>query len=187
MNAAAVGVIICSLALASCAPPLGESDAEIRARRHMKLAETFEAADELREAAFEYTIVGELYPGTNVHPAAVRKAAILYADPSTPVHSDSAALFWFGVYSTLPISSAEKETAQTCMLLLQRVHALRLEADNYAAVNDTLRSTVAGNIGEMSSRAKRIQELEAELKQANDELQKLREVDVEIGKKKVRK
>ena len=77
-----------------------------------------------------------------------------------------------------------------CVNLLKQVRDLRGTLADRNAVNDSLAALSKRQAGELltlSTRSKQIQSLEAELKKANEELQKLREVDVRISKGREKK
>ena len=162
-------------------------DSETLAGYHMQRADSLEAANLLGEAAFEYKLVAELYPTTSHFPGAVRNTALLYSNPANPALDDSISLAWFEKYLTLPISREERTKAEIYVTMLSRITSLRNELNRKIVVIDSLQNSSRKQLGDLASRNRRIQDLEAELKQATVELQKLREVDVRINRRKAGK
>lgn len=161
-----------------------EREAEERAEYHMQQADSLAARDLLKEATHEYKLVAELYAGTSHYPAAVRNVALLYSNPANPVVEDSVALRWFQTYLTLPISREEKVKAEVYVTMLKRITALQKETNRRMPSTDSLQTIIRRQSAELSSRSKRVQELETELTQTKMELQRLREVDVRINRRK---
>ncbi len=173
------------LLLASCRPGSTiENVAEARAEYHMRLADSLESVQMLKEAALEYKLVAELYPTTSYYPAAVRNTALLYSNPANPAVDDSLSLQWFQTYLTLPISRDERVKAEIYVTMLKRINDLRRELNRRAAAVDSLQAIARRQSGDLAARAKRVQELEAELKKTTVELERLREVDVRINRRK---
>ncbi len=173
------------LALASCRPGSTiENIAEARAEYHMQLADSLESAFMLKEAALEYKLVAELYPNTSYYPAAVRNTALLYSNPANPGVDDSLSLHWFQTYLTLPISRDERVKAEIYVTMLKRINDLRKELNRRTAAIDSLQTFTRRQAGDLAARTKRVQELEAELKKTTLELERLREVDVRINRRK---
>ncbi len=117
---------------------------ELEAARHLNIADSLLIKSLLRKATTEYLFVAKQYSTTKYYPESVRKTAILYSNPQNPVADDSTSLYWYHVYLILPISQQEKENANSCIMLLERIKSLR------------------------------------------EELQKLREVDVQMNKKEIK-
>ncbi len=173
------------LVLGGCKTVTVESDSEARARQHMHLADSLESVSAYREAAFEYGIVAELYPHSSFYPAAARQAAFLHLHPDNDGANDSIALYWFHEYMKASPPSPERRAVEVCVSLLERIQALEGAIELQKATSDSLAAVTKRQAGEMltlSGRAKQVQALEAELKKANEELEKLREVDVRVSK-----
>lgn len=171
--------------VAACGPSSNaDYDAESRAEYHMNVADSLEASSSLREAALEYKLVAELYPKTSHYPNAVRNTALLYSSPSNPGVDDSLSLQWFQTYLTLGISREEKVKAEIYVTMLKRLTSLRKEINRRSGIIDSLQNVTRRQSGDLTSRNKRVQELETELKKTTFELEKLREVDVRINKRK---
>jgi hypothetical protein len=161
-----------------------ERDAEERAEYHMRQADSLESRNHLKEATLEYKLVAELYPHTSVHPTAVRNVALLYSNSANPIVEDSVALRWFQTYLTLPIAREEKVKAEVYVTMLKRITALQKENNRRLPSTDSLQTIIRRQSAELSNRSKRVQELETELNQTKTELQRLREVDVRINRRK---
>lgn len=185
MRAGHIVVAVVMLALASCRPGSTiENITEARAEYHMQLADSLESVFMLREAALEYKLVAELYPTTSYYPTAVRNTALLYSNPANPAVDDSLSLHWFQTYLTLPISREERVKAEIYVTMLKRITELRKELNRRTAAIDSLQAFTRKQSGDLAARAKRVQELEAELKKTTLELERLREVDVRISRRK---
>jgi hypothetical protein len=177
--------VACAMLVAACGSGSNaEREAEERAEYHMRQADSLESRNMLKEATLEYKLVAELYPHTSVHPTAVRNVALLYSNAANPIVEDSIALRWFQTYLTLPIAREEKVKAEVYVTMLKRITALQKETSRRLPSTDSLQTIIRRQAAELSSRTKRVQELEAELNQTKTELQRLREVDVRINRRK---
>ena len=181
----AAAALLIALAGCSTSPAIRKADAD--AMRHVALGDSLLRLSFLREATLEYNLVAERYPSTSVYAPAVRRAALLYCDPANPSRDDSAAIHWFGVYLALPLNAQDREVALAATSLLERIISLRLEERRADAVGDSLAAVTRRQSATAAQQARRIQELEVSLQQANDELTKLREVDVRLSKTRIRK
>lgn len=178
------------LLLAGCASVPVDRDSEALAKLHMHVADSLARASRFQDAALEYGIVAELYPQTSFYPAALRDAAFLHLHPDNDSANDSTALYWFNAYLTAAPPSPERRTVEVCVHLLDRIRTLRQSLTLQKTVSDSLAAVAKRQTGEiltLSSQAKQAQGLEAELKKVNEELQKLREVDVRMSKGREKK
>jgi hypothetical protein len=139
-------LVLIALYLVGCAGEnnSGKNKQELEAAYHIKIADSLLIKSLLRKATNEYLFIAKQYSTTKYYPEAVRKTAILYCNPQNTVADDSTSLYWYHVYLTLPISDQEKENANSCIMLLERITSLR------------------------------------------EELQKMREVDVQMNKKEIK-
>jgi hypothetical protein len=174
--------LIVVLAAAGCSSTGGLSDPETQARRRMAIADTLERASALKEATLEYTIVAERFSGTSVHAAAVRKAALLYSSSANPAANDSSSRYWLTRYLDLTRSAEEKQIIRMYMAMVDRVALLRDSVARQTVANDSLSALARRQTGDLTTRAKRMQELEAELQKASDELKRLKEIDVRVSR-----
>lgn len=162
------------------------STAELEAQRHMAIADTLEKASELKRATMEYTLVAKNYPSTSAYPIAVRKTALLLSSSANPVANDSASQYWLSIYLGLTHSPEERQIIEMYLRMVGRVKMLRDSLARVNALSDSLAFAVRKQANEATARGKRVQELEAELQQATDELKKLKEIDVRISKSRVK-
>ena len=137
------------------------------------VAESLAVAHQYHQAADAFSSFAEKHSESNDFAFAARNAAYLYAHPLNTAHDDSASLYWFQRYLTLPLAETERQQATMYVGLLQRIVAMKAELVKRSV--------------ESSSRSNRTRELETLLKQANDELKKLRDVDVNIHRRGVKK
>jgi len=157
------------------------------AERHMDLAEKLERAASLREATFEYTLVAQLFPSSESYPVAVRKAALLYANPKNPAKNDSAARYWFQKYLELDLTPEERDLAVQFSHMTQTTTLLEAAAARRGGTADSLHAVVKKQTTDLAAKSKRVQELEAELIKVSQELKKLREIDVRMHKDRQKK
>jgi len=180
-----VGIAAACFILAGCSSTRLDSDTEARAARHMAIADSLEGAHALDQATVEYQIVAELYPSSSAYTTAVRKAGLLYLNPDNPVHSDSLALHWVSVYLGLPVPWAERESARAQISLLERVMALQSELRRRGRTIDSLAAVIKKQDAQISDQAQQLQQvqtLQNELKQVRGELERLKQVDVQINR-----
>jgi hypothetical protein len=163
--------------LAGCVPRGSEEEPVPEAHRQTELAKTLEAAGDKREAAHEYTIVAEHYPGTSYQALAARRAGLLYADPDNPGRSDSLATYWLGQYLQLQVPQAEREEVEVLLKLIERSAALRADLARISATGDSLSTALKRQVSGSSGLSWRIGELEGELERTRSELKRLKEID----------
>ena len=187
MRASAPAFFILLTVLSGCAILTGGRDPEGWALRHMLLADSLEHASMFRQAAMEYGIVAQRYKGTSQYAPAVMKLASLNINPLNPGRSDSAALSWITVYLTLPLTNEELEDARIYYTLLQRIRFIQTDIDRQTFIADSLQAAFKRQTTDSSVLTRRVQELEVDLKQATDELAKLKEVDVRLSKARGKK
>lgn len=172
------------LATAGCAALIPERRAEQEAERHISLAESLEKASSLKEATREYALVAENYPSTRYFPEAVRKAALLYTLPSNPAANESEALRWLQTYLTLPISEEEKHHVRLHMALVRHAQSLK---DRIARERSLRENEAKDRETKLSALSRQIRELEAALERATADLEKLKQVDVDISRARLKK
>ncbi len=171
------------LMTAGCATPVPEQPRpeESEARRHLSRAEFFEKTAAFEAAAFEYTFVAENYPSTTYYSEAVRKAALLYSMPSNPGADQASALRWLRAYLTLTLPEEEKRDVELHVALLQQVQSLKDSIARDKNSRQKLLELATRRGKDLHDLAKRIQELETELQKATQELEELKEVDVQTS------
>jgi hypothetical protein len=165
-----------ALLLCCCSPQkeiiLDNPDAVLQ----MKTADSLEAASAIHEAASRYASVAINHPTASFYKKAVLKAASLYCNPHNTSIEDSVALAWFRVYAGLPISKEEKQDATIFISLLQQIITLQHGIEN-------LSSSLKKQTQETTSRDNRISDLETQIEQTREELEKLKDIDVKVHKR----
>ncbi len=172
---------VCLIA-GGCAGTRIDSDTEARAARHMALADSLEQALVLDQAALEYQIVAELYPSSSYYPAAVRKASLLNLNPDNPMRNDSLALHWVSTYLGLPLQLPDRQNARAELYLLERITALQQDLAQRRHAADSLAAITRRQDTQLTNQAQQLQTLQSELKQVRQELDKLKQVDVQINR-----
>jgi len=177
-----------ALLLFACGGSDGNGSAEQLARDHMSIARALESESRWNDAALEYAIVGDLYASTSYYETAVRKAASLFSHPENHEASDSTMFRWLQEYSTLSLGEGERTLIESHVHLLKELrrteNKLRLERsvnDSLVALMSSQRDTIAA--GEAKIR-KLEKDLERKLAQTKEELEKLREIDIKVGREK---
>jgi hypothetical protein len=183
----AVFLILLGVAVAGCMTGLEETDADVRAWRHMLIADSLEHALAFSEAEFEYGLVMEHYISSRHYPSAIWRTALLHLRPDNPRRNDSTARYWLTTYRDESSSAEDRNIAHLLVFMLDRLDTLRSQLSRQTALTDSLSVITRSGSAELVARRKRIQELETELKQANDEVKRLREVDVRLHETRVRK
>ncbi|MBI1807343.1 MAG: hypothetical protein HYR76_09870 [Ignavibacteria bacterium] len=173
-------IVFIMVSVCSCWVLKGNGVDESAAAMWMRTADSLEAASAVHEAAIRYAMVAERFPGSRFYKTAVRKAAFLHSSPLNEAVDDSASFHWFHVYTSLPISKEEKESAEMYISLMKKIGTLQKEIENL-----TLSSKK--QTAELTSRANRIHELEVQLQEATEELTKLRDIDVKAYKRGTKK
>ena len=157
-------------------------DMEDRVSRHMAVADSLERAGNLQAAALEYALVAQHYGSSASHPAAVRKTALLMLDPRNPASNDSLALQWLNLYLHVPAGRGVNDDARIQISLLERITATQLALVRARAESDSLQLLIQRQNGTAATQGQRLVELEAQLRQARQELARLKEVDVQLSR-----
>ncbi|MBI4522822.1 MAG: hypothetical protein HY695_03300 [Deltaproteobacteria bacterium] len=160
---------------------------ESEAQLHLSLAAFFEQASRLDEATLAYVWVAEKYNETSSFPEAVRKAALLYGTPSNPVADDPSALRWMLIYFALPLADEEKRHVELHLALLQRLIALKENIAQEKNLRQRASSLAIRRGADLSVLARRIRELEVALQETKQEIESLKEVDVETSRIRITK
>jgi hypothetical protein len=151
----------------------GDRDSEQRAEEHIKIADELQSECRWGEAAMEYAIVAEHYSNTRFYEAAVRKAAILFVHPDNPAANDSASLRWLSDYQDLSLSEEEQLNLEVLRALIQY---RKLTADSLTRV-----------ILAQSRQIEELKKVQKEFAKINEELSKLREIDLEVSRSRDKK
>ena len=173
-------VIILCICLAGCASQSHRSKFESKAGSHMKRAAMLENSSSYHEAAQEYAIVAKHYASSSFYKTAVWKAAMLNIHPDSSKIDISEARFWLNVYLGTPLTVEEKESATLYVALLENINGLQTQLSSLVAERDKLIAVTQKQSDEIVTQTQQLGELEAELAQARDELEKLKEVDLQM-------
>jgi len=173
--------------LPGCSAWMSEDGADAAARRQLDLAQRLQASGALREATLEYTIIAEQYPKTDAYGTAVRKAAYLYASPVNPSRNDSIASEWLAVHLGLDISTEEREGSALLIERIRETFALRREIARHSEVADSLASVTRGLSTGSLRLSRQIDQLQGELRETREELEKLKEIDAQTSKSRRRR
>jgi hypothetical protein len=167
---------------------LNNRDSEVRAGEHLAIARKLEAESRWHEAALEYAIVAEIYPETEHYESSVRRAAILFSHPDNASSNDSLALTWLSSYSGLSISDEERELVQSYMRLVEDRSRLRHLLELQVLATDSVSRVATERQLEFLESKKKIKDLEKrleeEIAQRRKELDRLREIDMQVGRDK---
>lgn len=174
-------LIVVAAFIAGCAGSFESRTADL-VSYHMRLADSLEQEMAFQGAAEHYALVATEFPHSSAYAVAIRKAALLYASEFNPARNDSIALHWFTACLGLPLKKADRENVQTFITLLQRLRALHDEVARRAASTDSLISIVRRQAGTVATETRRIQDLEAELLQTQNELKRMKEIDLRLFK-----
>jgi hypothetical protein len=172
---------------AGCSSLPTRSDADLRARRYYDIADSLEGANSLREATEGFTLVAERYGESQSFQAAAYRAALLYCNPLNPLANDSSALHWLTQCSGMPLPEYQIRTVRVALSLVERIRALREQVARLSASGDGLQSQTKRQSGTIGSQAKRIQDLEEELRRTSQELKRLKEVDLKMSRSRQKK
>ncbi len=157
-------------------------DMEVRVARHMTAADSLAQAGDLRGAALEYGLVAQHYAGSAQYPEAVHKAALLSLDPRNPNADDSTAVYWLNTYLRIPNNPPAAQDARTQLFLLQHISAVQAALERARLAVDTLTQLVHRQSTQLTAQGQRLQETEVQLRQAQQELARLKEVDVQLSR-----
>ncbi len=183
LAAAACGLLLVAGCLRLDRPGDRESDVRLK----MQAADSLAAADSLHSAALAFEAIAEEYPFSPLYPDAVLRAAVLSSHPNNAEPDDSTALLWLDHYVMLPVTVEEKQRAEMEIALLTRLQASEDSMAGRQDELDSLRILARAQSSELQNRLTRIHELEAQVKQTNDELARLRDVDIKISRRAAKK
>jgi hypothetical protein len=164
-------LILGCLLLDACAPSHEAEQPESGAGAAFESAEALERDSLFAEAAAQYAAIAEQFPTEDTYGPAVRRAAFLYARPDNRGRNDTLALRWLRIYRPLAHTGDEQREIDVFTALIEQNIELRGRLAREAASIDSLEAAQRRQI-------RRVRDLEAELRQVNDALKKLKEVDV---------
>jgi hypothetical protein len=175
-------------ALTGCGGTDNALSPEELAVEHIVQARLLEDEGKWHEAATEYSIVADLYPESSYYNTAVRKAAALFSHPENDGTSDSTALRWLQEYNALPLDDGERSMLEAHIRILGELKIVRELLLAQTAMTDSLSRVSRKQQEDLVVSDKRIRKLEAdlerELAEAKKELERLRQIDLEIGREK---
>lgn len=181
-----VAIILFAGLHAGCSMWSSKDSSEAEALRQFDLAQQLQASGAIREATLEYTIIAEQYPAAAVYPTAVRKAALLYANPSNPLRNDSTASSWLEIHLGLNISSEEREASALLIERIRETAELQQAMASHSVTVDSMAS-VTHDLSTGTERLRRqIKLLRTELSETREELTKLKEIDAQTAKSRRR-
>ena len=160
----------------------GESRTSELVNYHMRMADSLEQEMAYQPAAEHYAVVATEFPQSSAYPTAIRRAAFLYASEFNPARNDSLALRWFAACLRLPMKRADRENVQTYVALLQRIRTLQFDLSRRTATADSIAGVLRRQTSTTTIDARRIQELETELQQVQNELKRMKEIDLRLSK-----
>jgi len=163
------------LVLAACGPSQNSGRTDSDADAVMEFAESLERDSLLDQATAQYAIIAEQFPSADVYPLAVRRVAFLYARPDNPARNDTLALRWMRIYQPLAETPEERQEVAVVTSLIQQTMILLDQLARETASGDSLSSA-------QHRQGRRVKDLETELQQVNEELRKLKEVDVRTSR-----
>jgi|WetSurMetagenome_2_1015567.scaffolds.fasta_scaffold305998_2 hypothetical protein len=179
-----------ALILAGCAspqPPRIKPSVDTGPKRQLDLARAFETGSDLRRAIYLYQMIATDNTRSPVTIEATRKAAVLTGSVRNPERSDSLSLQWFKKYLSLPITPAERENAELCISLLDRVLTQQRHGMYYAAKADSLQEVIRHLGTALVSQSQRVLELERETRNANAEVKRMKDIDVRLSQSRRRR
>jgi hypothetical protein len=181
-------VLASVLTLAGCGGTGNLRSPEELAVEHVVQARLLEGDGRWYEAATEYAIVADLYPESSYYETAVRKAAALFSHPDNVGVTDSTALRWLQEYGTLSLNDGERSMLETHIRILSELRTVRENLQIQSSLSDSLTTVSRRQHEELIDSEKRIRKLETdlerELAEARKELERLRQIDLEVGRDK---
>jgi hypothetical protein len=171
--------LVFSLLLHACTPGQEAAREGSDADMVMEFAESLERDSLLAQATSQYAIIAEQFPTADAYPIAVRRVAFLYAHPDNPAHDDSLALRWMRIYQPLAETREERQEVTIVTSLIQQTIVLREMLEQQTASGDSLEASAR-------RQSRRVKDLESELQSVNEELRRLKEVDVRTSRSRRR-
>jgi len=174
------------LACAGCSVFSDARNSSSPAARRMMFADSLEQEGLYQQAAVTYAQVATRFPKSGQYPLAVRKAAALFSLSAPTIANDSAAYRWYQAYLGLPLEKSERENARISVELLSRILSLHAQIVQLYTATDSLSVLTKRQAASVTADARRIQEVEQQLQQAQSELAKIKEIDLRLSKNRPR-
>jgi hypothetical protein len=182
-----LGIFIAgTMMFSGCGLFTGSDVRETEAAYRMQLADSLEQEGMFQRAAVEYAAVATFFPKSSFYPPAVRRAALMYSISPYSALNDSSAYRWYIAYLALPLKKAERENVRVSVELLHRILQLHAQIAQIYTVTDSLAVLTKRQSASLTAGSHRMQELELELKNAQAELRKIKEIDLRLSKSRVR-
>ena len=200
--------------LGGCAGLYQGYDAIWNAKRHMNEARELENSRDFHGAMIEYVYVAKNFPASNFYKTAIFKAAILSGRSDNPKRNLSTSLYWLNQYLELPLSEQEKESIQFLITLIKkdkqyqdRIAQLQKKLQNQRTLisQNNIEIAVYEKLSEKQKRQihllqnrvssyeekiekwdKQIRHLQDEILKQQEALQRLKEIDVRIHKRRLK-
>ena len=174
------------MTLSGCGEFTEEKWPESGAAYRMWLADSLEQEGMFQTAARQYATVAEEFPRSSFYPSAVRRAALMYSISPSSTRNDSAAYRWYLSYLSLPLKKPERENVRVSVEFLHRILRLHAKIEQISAGGDSLSVLTKRQSASLNADARRMQELEMQLQNAQAELRKIREIDLRLSKSRIR-
>ena len=207
-------IIFIILFLGGCAKLYKDYEDFWAAKRHMDEALAMEDSGQFHEAMLAYISVARNFPASGFYKTAAFKAAMLSGRLDNPNRNLNISLYWLNQYRELPLSKQEQENAQFLITLIEqskqdqdRILQLQTELQNQEAII-TERSQEIGSLEKLGEnrnkqihqlqkklgfyeeqikdKDNKIRELEAEINKTQDALKRLKEVDMQIHRRRLK-
>jgi len=175
-------LLAAGLLLAGCGPFSDTPSPSSPSSRRMRIADSLEQEGLYQQAAVAYAQVATSFPRSSYYPTAVRRAALLYSLSPPTMANDSAAYRWYRAYLGLPLDKWDREDARISVELLGRILSLRAQIVQLYIATDSLSVLTKRQAATISADARRTQEIEQQLQQAQSELRKIKEIDLRLSK-----
>lgn len=178
-------IFMLCLFMTGCSSKIHTSNSESEAGKLMNHAAELVSSSAYHQAAQEYAMVAERYPSTSYHKLAVWKAGMLNIHPANPETDYTAALYWLQIYLGLPLSPDEKEAATVYVSMIEQIDTVQSELSELEVEKAKLVEITQKQSIDNEAASQRLKELEAELANARDELEKMKAVDVRMHQSKI--
>lgn len=178
-------IFMLCLFMTGCSSKFHASKSESEAGKLMDHAAGLVNSSAYHQAAQEYAMVAERYPSTSYHKLAVWKAGMLNIHPANPETDYTAALYWLQIYLGLPLSPDEKEAATVYVSMIEQIDTVQSEQSELEIEKAKLLEITQKQSIDNEAASQRLKELEEELANARDELEKMKAVDVRMHQNKI--
>jgi uncharacterized protein YcfL len=175
-------ITILSFLLTGCASSMINSTVERSEQTHMALAESKEKSLNYQGAINEYTAIFKRYDDTSFQKKAALKVARLNIHPNNSKTDYKAALDWLQIYSNLPLTPEEEENALILTVLIRQINLIQNEKNKLASQIKNQKKEKVTFLKKLTTYEAKQANLEKELSILKENLQKIKEVDVQMHK-----